>query len=126
VTLTALRTTARAIASQTVDHHDDRQSAEFTPRHPAAKRPNPTSKTMGQPSFEASNALIYVSYGAFLYEKGEAIFPPMSHPIIAFAQLRTNTLIFSPSRVLGTGIAWKMRNQSKGEFLAGNHSQTGQ
>jgi len=47
---------------------------------------------MGQPSFEASNALIYLSYGAFL--------------------------------VLGTGIAWKMRNQSKGEYLSGNRTQT--
>ncbi|KAI2634679.1 hypothetical protein GGS26DRAFT_589598 [Hypomontagnella submonticulosa] len=49
---------------------------------------------MGQPSFEASNAVIYVTYGAFL--------------------------------LLGTGLAWKMRNQSKAEFLSGNRTQTGQ
>ncbi|KAI6089377.1 hypothetical protein F4821DRAFT_231867 [Hypoxylon rubiginosum] len=47
---------------------------------------------MGQPSFQASNAVIYVTYGAFL--------------------------------LLGTGLAWKMRNQPKAEFLAGNRTQT--
>ncbi|OAA53483.1 Sodium/solute symporter [Niveomyces insectorum RCEF 264] len=48
---------------------------------------------MGYPSFQASNALIYLTYGAFL--------------------------------VLGTGIAWRMRNQSKeGGFLSGNRTQT--
>ncbi|KPM45109.1 hypothetical protein AK830_g1504 [Neonectria ditissima] len=49
---------------------------------------------MGQPSSAASNAIIYVTYGAFL--------------------------------LLGTGVAWKMRNQSKADFLAGNGTQTGQ
>ncbi|KAL2198764.1 hypothetical protein P885DRAFT_67914 [Corynascus similis CBS 632.67] len=47
---------------------------------------------MGQPSFEASHALVYVTYGVFL--------------------------------LVGTGVAWKFRNQSKGEFLAGNRTQT--
>ncbi|KAK4168567.1 hypothetical protein QBC43DRAFT_358356 [Cladorrhinum sp. PSN259] len=47
---------------------------------------------MGQPSFEASNAIVYLTYGAFL--------------------------------LMGTGVAWKFRNQSKGEFLAGNRTQT--
>ncbi|KAH9897082.1 hypothetical protein F4778DRAFT_783191 [Xylariomycetidae sp. FL2044] len=47
---------------------------------------------MGQPSFQASNALIYVTYGLFL--------------------------------LLGTGLAWRMRKQSKSEFLAGNRTQT--
>ncbi|KAK8067887.1 hypothetical protein PG996_006999 [Apiospora saccharicola] len=47
---------------------------------------------MGQPSFEASNAVIYVTYGAFL--------------------------------VLGTGLAVKMWNQPKADFLAGNRTQT--
>ncbi|KAK4452838.1 urea transporter [Podospora aff. communis PSN243] len=47
---------------------------------------------MGQPSFAASNAIIYLTYGAFL--------------------------------VVGTGIAWTMRNQSKGEFLSANRTQT--
>ncbi|KAI1182585.1 hypothetical protein F5B17DRAFT_419803 [Nemania serpens] len=46
---------------------------------------------MGQPSFAASNAIVYVTYGAFL--------------------------------LLGTGLAWRMRNQSKSDFLAGNRSQ---
>ncbi|KAI1741898.1 hypothetical protein F4680DRAFT_413783 [Xylaria scruposa] len=49
---------------------------------------------MGQPSFAASNAIIYVTYGAFL--------------------------------LLGTGLAWRMRNQPKTDFLAGNRSQKGQ
>ncbi|QUC19875.1 uncharacterized protein UV8b_04116 [Ustilaginoidea virens] len=47
---------------------------------------------MGQPSFQASNALIYLTYGAFL--------------------------------LLGTGIAWRMRRQSKVEFLASNGTQS--
>ncbi|KAK0609343.1 hypothetical protein B0T17DRAFT_546830 [Bombardia bombarda] len=47
---------------------------------------------MGQLSFQASNAIIYVSYGVFL--------------------------------AIGTGIAWKMRRQNKGEYLAGNRTQT--
>ncbi|KAH9235546.1 hypothetical protein K456DRAFT_52419 [Colletotrichum gloeosporioides 23] len=29
-------------------------------------------------------------------------------------------------RITGTAIAWKFRNQSKGEFLSGNRTQTGQ
>ncbi|EJT81009.1 urea transporter [Gaeumannomyces tritici R3-111a-1] len=47
---------------------------------------------MGQPSSEASHAIVYATYGAFL--------------------------------VLGTGIAWRMRNQSKSDFLNGNRTQT--
>ncbi|OAQ68365.2 urea transport protein [Pochonia chlamydosporia 170] len=47
---------------------------------------------MGQPSFQASNAIIYLTYGAFL--------------------------------VLGTGIAWRMRNQSKQDFLNSNGTQS--
>ncbi|KAK3695513.1 hypothetical protein B0T22DRAFT_438500 [Podospora appendiculata] len=47
---------------------------------------------MGQPSTQASNAIIYVSYGVFL--------------------------------VIGTGLAWRMRKQSKGEYLSGNRTQT--
>ncbi|KAL2269431.1 hypothetical protein VTJ83DRAFT_1615 [Remersonia thermophila] len=47
---------------------------------------------MGQPSWEASHALVYVTYGVFL--------------------------------LVGTGVAWKFRNQSKGEFLAGTRTQT--
>ncbi|CAJ0548273.1 Ff.00g050270.m01.CDS01 [Fusarium sp. VM40] len=47
---------------------------------------------MGFPSYSASNAIIYVTYGAFL--------------------------------IMGTGVAWKMRNQSKADFLSGNGTQT--
>ncbi|EZF35907.1 hypothetical protein TMEN_9230 [Trichophyton mentagrophytes] len=46
---------------------------------------------MGQPSFQASNALIYLTYGAFL--------------------------------VVGLYIAWRLRNQTKGEFLSSNGTQ---
>ncbi|KAF7563855.1 hypothetical protein G7046_g238 [Stylonectria norvegica] len=49
---------------------------------------------MGQPSSQASNAIIYVTYALFL--------------------------------LLGTGVAWRMRKQSKADFLAGNGTQTGQ
>ncbi|KAL1837349.1 hypothetical protein VTJ49DRAFT_3960 [Mycothermus thermophilus] len=47
---------------------------------------------MGQPSWEASHALVYMTYGVFL--------------------------------LLGLSVAWKFRNQSKGEFLAGTRTQT--
>ncbi|KAH8884303.1 hypothetical protein GQ53DRAFT_662313 [Thozetella sp. PMI_491] len=47
---------------------------------------------MGQPSFPASNAIVYLTYGAFL--------------------------------VIGTGVAWRLRKQTKGEFLAGNRTQS--
>lgn len=48
---------------------------------------------MGQPSFQASNAIIYLTYGLFL--------------------------------VLGTGIAWHLRKQTKNsDLLAGNRTQT--
>ncbi|KAH7309003.1 hypothetical protein B0I35DRAFT_441179 [Stachybotrys elegans] len=47
---------------------------------------------MGQPSFEASNAIIYLTYGAFL--------------------------------LIGTGVAWTMRNQTKTDFLSSNGTQT--
>ncbi|CAG8977844.1 hypothetical protein HYALB_00011650 [Hymenoscyphus albidus] len=47
---------------------------------------------MGQPSTQASNAIIFLTYGAFL--------------------------------VLGCFIAWRLRHQSKGDFLASNRTQT--
>ncbi|CZR64113.1 uncharacterized protein PAC_14010 [Phialocephala subalpina] len=49
---------------------------------------------MGQPSTPASNAIIYLTYGAFL--------------------------------VFGCYVAWRLRHQSKGEWLSGNRTQTGQ
>jgi len=33
--------------------------------------------------------------------------------------------LITGSRLMGTGIAWKMRNQSKADFLSGNGTQTG-
>jgi len=47
---------------------------------------------MGQPSTQASNAIIYLSYGAFL--------------------------------VFGCFVAWKLRHQSKGDYLSSNRTQT--
>ncbi|KAG9230032.1 hypothetical protein BJ875DRAFT_473364 [Amylocarpus encephaloides] len=47
---------------------------------------------MGQPSTQASNAIIYLSYGAFL--------------------------------IFGCFLAWRLRHQTKGEFLSGNRTQT--
>ncbi|ROW10294.1 hypothetical protein VMCG_01666 [Cytospora schulzeri] len=49
---------------------------------------------MGQISFQASNAIVYVTFGVFL--------------------------------LMGTGLAWKYRQESKGEFLSGNRTRTGQ
>ncbi|KMU84465.1 hypothetical protein CIHG_02250 [Coccidioides immitis H538.4] len=48
---------------------------------------------MGQPSFQASNALIYLTYGAFL--------------------------------IAGLYIAYLLRKQTKGQFLASNGTQKG-
>ncbi|KAF2717446.1 hypothetical protein K431DRAFT_233122 [Polychaeton citri CBS 116435] len=48
---------------------------------------------MGQPSAPASNAIIYVTYAAFL--------------------------------VFGLFIAWRLRGQSKGEWLSANRTQKG-
>ncbi|KAH8589655.1 hypothetical protein B0O99DRAFT_655289 [Bisporella sp. PMI_857] len=47
---------------------------------------------MGQPSTQASNAIIYLTYGAFL--------------------------------IFGCAVAWKLRHQTKGEFLSSNRTQT--
>ncbi|KAJ4147296.1 hypothetical protein LMH87_001830 [Akanthomyces muscarius] len=54
--------------------------------------PSSVAITMGTPSFQASNAIIYLTYGVFL--------------------------------VMGTGIAWKLRNQAKTDFLSSNGTQT--
>jgi len=49
--------------------------------------------SMGQPSEEASNALIYCTFAAFL--------------------------------VCGLAISWKLRGQSKGQWLSANRTQKG-
>lgn len=77
---------------------------------------------MGQPSFAASNAIIYVTYGFFLCVKTRAG---------SWIRKKQNTRILyglanvDPS-VMGTGIAWRMRKQPNTDFLAGNRTQTGQ
>jgi hypothetical protein len=82
---------------------------------------------MGQPSFAASNAVIYLAYGLFLYVYegfvcGHGTFSVPD----ALYRFTAPNVIMTLSRVLGTGLAWRMRNNSKQEFLAGNKSQTGQ
>ncbi|PMB64311.1 hypothetical protein BM221_009697 [Beauveria bassiana] len=54
---------------------------------------------MGTISFQASNAIIYLTYGVFLAREYS---------------------------VMGTGIAWKLRHQAKTDFLSSNGTQTGQ
>lgn len=67
---------------------------------------------MGFPSFAASNAVIYVTYGAFLF---------------VFQSHYTNSVkTDNQNSIMGTGIAWRMRNQPKADFLSGNGTQTGQ
>lgn len=68
---------------------------------------------MGQPSFAASNAIIYLTYGVFLYVKT----PVQRQPLTQYA---------NSSSFMGTGIAWKLRNQAKTDFLSSNGTQTGQ
>ena len=53
---------------------------------------------MGQPSTQASNAIIYLSYGAFLYAAAD------------FYYERARWLVLS---VFGCFVAWKLRHQSK-------------
>lgn len=71
---------------------------------------------MGQPSYPASNALIYLTYGAFLYDQ---ILSPES-------KLRPATDKNRSHRVTGVWIAWLWRGQSKKDFLANNRTQKGQ
>lgn len=71
---------------------------------------------MGQPSTEASNAIIYLTYGAFLYIL-------TATPNLLQKDMRPANLF---SSLLGTGMAWKLsRHQSKSDFLAGNRTQSG-
>lgn len=73
---------------------------------------------MGQPSTEASNAIIYVTYGFFLYD--------LTHNFIVNYLYEVILTDLNAIRMLGTGMAWKLsRHQSKGDFLAGNRTQSG-
>lgn len=67
---------------------------------------------MGQPSFQASNAIIYLTYGAFLY--------------VSRSSSTSYVLLLTSARVTGLYIAWRWRHQSKSEFLASNRTQKGQ
>ena len=72
------------------------------------------NKNMGQPSTQASNAIIYLTYGTFL-----------SVLIISWFN-SVQTLIHKQRRVLGLYVAWSWRRQTKSEFLAANRTQKGQ
>lgn len=70
---------------------------------------------MGVPSFEASNAIIYLTYGAFLYGPN------------AFSNWALLIRVLPGGyRLTGVYIAWNWRHQSKTEFLAANRTQKGQ
>jgi hypothetical protein len=66
-------------------------------------RPRLGRSVMGQPSVQASNAIIYLTYGAFL-----AYYDRLC------------------SSVVGLYIAWRWRHQSKSDFLASNRTQKGE
>lgn len=74
---------------------------------------------MGMPSEPASNAIIYVTYSVFLYENLLSQLSDMQWRWF----LEANTCL---RRCLGTGLAWRMRNMGKADFLAGNGTQKGQ
>ena len=67
---------------------------------------------MGVPSHEASNAIIYTTYAAFLYRIAQ--------------RLPYGKLILTLCRVFGLYVAWTLRQQTKGEFLSSNRTQKGQ
>jgi len=70
---------------------------------------------MGQPSRPASNGIIYTTYAVFLCA---------DHDILRLEKLFDLTDLFS--RVVGLYIAWRLRKQSKGEYLATLRTQKGQ
>ena len=74
---------------------------------------------MGQPSFQASNAIIYLTYGLFLYIPSDICTTFLS-------LLRTDSLFFFDGRFTGLCVAWFWRHQSKAEFIASNRTQKGQ
>ena len=65
-----------------------------------------------QPSFQASNAIIYLTYGAFLLSSS-----------MLLVRWSANALT---RRISGLIVAWHFRNQSKTDFLASNRTQKGQ
>jgi hypothetical protein len=72
---------------------------------------------MARPSTEASNAIIYLAYGAFLYSSW--LCSPTTD-----AAIESNVVLTRHS-IFGLFIAWKLRHQSKIEFLASNRTQKG-
>lgn len=66
---------------------------------------------MGQPSFQASNAILWVTYGLFLY---------VSTGNYASSPARSNS-----SSIFGVVVAWRLRAQATTEFLSSNRTQKG-
>lgn len=60
---------------------------------------------------------MYLTYGAFLF-----VILEKKHPLLRVDSQQAN----NGHSIVGTGIAWRMRNQSKKDFLSGNGTQTGQ
>lgn len=69
---------------------------------------------MGQPSYQASNAIIYLTYGAFLYDRR----------ILPTSQMAADLVQWR--RATGVWISWLRRRQSKADFLSSNRTQKGQ
>lgn len=66
---------------------------------------------MGVLSTQASNAIIYLTYAAFLYVHLNCQEPGPNS---------------CDRRIVGCYIAWRLRNQSKTEWLSSNRTQKGQ
>lgn len=73
---------------------------------------------MGVPSTQASNAIIYLTYGAFLYV---CTLSSIFHRRTAIADVK-----HLETSVTGLYVAWRFRHQSKSEFLSSNRTQKGQ
>jgi hypothetical protein len=71
---------------------------------------------MGQPSQPASNGIIYTTYAVFLCA---------NHDLLSERGLVKLTVKLS-RRLAGLLIAWRLRHQSKGEYLATLRTQKGQ
>src|SRR5436190_2422254 len=97
---------------------------------------------MGQPSVAASNALIYVTYGAFLYGSASSLgcilIPILAPPDIQIPKgqgllqwpgsAADRAISYLPRcsyRIIGLYIAYLVRRQTKGEFLSSNGTQKG-
>ncbi|OBT56656.1 hypothetical protein VE04_02788, partial [Pseudogymnoascus sp. 24MN13] len=75
---------------------------------------------MGQPSTQASNALIYITYGSFLCDSPiKSLLPVSPEDEKGISELTCRAF-----RIFGCAIAWRLRHQTKDEFLSSNRTQT--